>query len=132
MTIFRGRWYDRISRNTLSSEEIAMNSRSTVPESVTPVQSSEVEATGQPHASPNPPTDSVHRPEHRRRQDVDPETGQLRPISAAEWQARMEELTKRLAEIDAQDDTPDEVYEEFRRNFDEEQRRKGRSPVFEG
>jgi len=93
---------------------------------------SEAEPTGPPHSSPNPPTDSVPKPGHRRRQDVDPETGRLRPISAAEWQARMEELTRRLAEIDAQDDTPEEVYDEFMRNLDEERRRQGRPPAFEG
>ncbi len=109
-----------------------MISRSTEPDSVTPVHSFEENATGVPHSSPNPPTDSVHKPDHRRRADVNPETGQMRPISAAEWQDRQEELTRRLAEIDAADDTPDAVYEEFRRNFDEEQRRKGRPPVFEG
>jgi hypothetical protein len=118
--------------NHALSEGIAMSSRSTVPESVTPMPPSEAEATGPLHASPNSPTGSVPMPDHRRRQDVDPETGQLRPISAAAWQARMEELTRRLAEIDAEDDTPEEVYEEFRRNFDEEQRRRGRPPVFEG
>ena len=109
-----------------------MSSRSTVPESVTPMPPSEAKATGPLHASPNSPTDSVPKFDHRRRQDVDPETGQLRPISAAEWQARMEELTRRLAEIDAQDDTPEEVYDEFMRNLDEERRRQGRPPAFEG
>ncbi len=56
----------------------------------------------------------------------------MRPISAAEWQARMDELTRRLAEIDAEDDTPHEVYDEFMRNLDEERRRQGRPPAFEG
>ena len=44
----------------------------------------------------------------------------------------MEELTRELAEIDAEDDTPDEVYDEVMRNIDEERRRQGRPPAFEG
>ena len=44
----------------------------------------------------------------------------------------MEELTRRLAEIDADDDTPDEVYDEVLRSIDEERRRQGRPPAFEG
>jgi hypothetical protein len=50
--------------------------------------------------------------------DVDPRTGRLRPISDEEWRARMEELTRMLDEIDAQDDTPEEVYDEFMRNIE--------------
>lgn len=64
--------------------------------------------------------------------DVDPRTGRLRPISDEEWQVRMEELTRRLAEIDAADETPDEVYDEVLRGIDEERRRQGRPPAFEG
>jgi hypothetical protein len=120
------------SLNHTRSEEIAMIPRSTVPDSITPVQPFEEKATGLPHSSTNPPTDNVHQPDHRRRPDVDPETGRMRPISAAEWQARMEELTRRLAEIDAEDDTPQELYDEFMRNLDEERRRQGRPPAFEG
>ncbi len=105
---------------------------STVPGSLTPVLPSEEEATGVAPSSPDALTASVPGPDHRRRPDVDPETGRLRPISAAEWQARQEELTRRLAEIDAQDDTPEEVYDEFMRNLDEERRRQGRPPAFEG
>ena len=55
----------------------------------------------------------------------------LRPISAAEWRARMG-LTEAAREIDAEDDTPEEVYDEFMRNLDEERRRQGRPPAFEG
>jgi hypothetical protein len=44
----------------------------------------------------------------------------------------MEALTRELAEIDAQDDTPDEVYDEVLRGIDEERRRQGRPPAFEG
>ena len=64
--------------------------------------------------------------------DVDPRTGRLRPISDEEWRARMEALTRELAEIDAQDDTPEEVYDEIERGIDEERRRQGRPPAFEG
>jgi hypothetical protein len=64
--------------------------------------------------------------------DIDPRTGRLRPISDEEWRARMEALTRELAEIDAQDDTPDEVYDEVLRGIDEERRRQGRPPAFEG
>jgi hypothetical protein len=64
--------------------------------------------------------------------DVDPRTGRLRSISAEEWRARQEELTRRLAEVDAEDETSEEVYDEFMRNFDEERRRQGRPPAFEG
>jgi hypothetical protein len=64
--------------------------------------------------------------------DVDPRTGRLRPISDEEMQARYEQYKKRLAEIDAEDDTPDEVYDQFMRNIDEERRRQGRPPAFEG
>ncbi len=63
--------------------------------------------------------------------DVDPETGTMRPIPDEEWQARQTELTRRLTEIDAADDTPDEVLVEFMRNLDEERRRQGRPPAFE-
>jgi len=63
--------------------------------------------------------------------DVDPETGTMRPIPDEEWQTRQTELTRRLTEIDAADDTPDEVLVEFMRNLDEERRRQGRPPAFE-
>jgi hypothetical protein len=64
--------------------------------------------------------------------DFDPRTGRIRPIPAEEWQARMEELTRLLDEVDAADDTPDEVYDEVLRGIDEERRRQGRPPAFEG
>jgi hypothetical protein len=44
----------------------------------------------------------------------------------------MEELTRLLDEVDAADDTPDEVYDEVFRGIDEERRRQGRPPAFEG
>ncbi len=52
--------------------------------------------------------------------------------SPEELQARYQALTRELAEIDAVDDTPDEVYDEFMRGIDEERRRQGRPPAFEG
>jgi hypothetical protein len=64
--------------------------------------------------------------------DIDPRTGRLRPISDEEDQARYEEYKRRLAEIDAEDDMPEEVYDQFMRNIDEERRRQGRPPAFEG
>jgi ribosomal protein L29 len=64
--------------------------------------------------------------------DVDPRTGRLRPISPEELQARYEALRRELADIDAQDNTPDEVYDEVLRGIDEERRRQGRPPAFEG
>jgi hypothetical protein len=64
--------------------------------------------------------------------DVDPRTGRLRPIPPEELQARYEALRRELAEIDAQDNTPDEVYDEVLRGIDEERRRQGRPPAFEG
>jgi len=109
-----------------------MDSRSTGSELLSTVHESEERVTGVPHSAPNPPPENGEKPGPRRRQDVDPETGQLLPISAEEWQARMEELTRRLAEIDAADDTPQEVYDTVMRNIDEERRRQGRPPAFEG
>jgi hypothetical protein len=80
---------------------------------------------GSPQAAESPFTEWPHR-------DVDPRTGRLRPISDEEWRARMEALTRELAEIDAADDTPDEMYDEILRGIDEERRRQGRPPAFEG
>ncbi|MHB1561743.1 MAG: hypothetical protein ACYC61_30205 [Isosphaeraceae bacterium] len=64
--------------------------------------------------------------------DVDPRTGRLRHIPSEELQARYEELRRLLAEIDAQDDTPEEVYDAVMRGIDEERRIQGRPPAFEG
>jgi hypothetical protein len=41
-------------------------------------------------------------------------------------------MKRRLAEIDAADDTPMEVYVQVMRNVDEERRLRGRPPAFEG
>ena len=109
-----------------------MTSRSSIPDAPPPVLPSEGKSTGTSPSSANPSSAGNREPVHRRRPDVDPETGQLRRISDEEWRARQEELTRRLAEIDAEDDTPEEVYDEFMRNLDEERRRQGRPPAFEG
>jgi hypothetical protein len=44
----------------------------------------------------------------------------------------MAALERELAEIDAQDETPEEIYEMLMRNIDEERRREGRPPAFRG
>jgi hypothetical protein len=41
-------------------------------------------------------------------------------------------MTRRLAKIDAEDDAPDGVYDEFMRNLDDERRRQGRPTAFDG
>ncbi len=63
---------------------------------------------------------------------VDRNTGQAIPISESEWQERVAALEQDLIEIDQQDDTPEEVYEQFMRDFDEERSRQGRPPAFQG
>jgi hypothetical protein len=65
-------------------------------------------------------------------QGVDRKTGRAIPISDEEWQQRMVALEHELAEIDAQDDTPEEVYVQFLRAIDKERRRQGRPPAFQG
>jgi hypothetical protein len=88
-----------------------------------------------PDTSPSASTPSAARTHEdfpRRKADIDSITGRIRPFSKEEWQARQEELTRRLAEIDAEDDTPDDVYDDFMRNLDEERRRQGRPIAFEG
>src|SRR5262245_5086232 len=108
-----------------------MASRSTVPDSMSPVPPFEEKSSGTSPGSPGPCAGNPV-PVRRWPPDVDPQTGRIRSISAEEWQARQAELTRRLAEIDAQDDTPEEVYDEFMHNLDEERRRQGRPPAFEG
>ena len=102
----------------------------------TPTSSSESppggRSIGTPSSPPSASTADARQPVRRWPPDVDPQTGRIRAISAEEWQERQEELTRRLAEIDAQDDTPDEVYDQFMRHVDEERRRQGRPPAFEG
>jgi hypothetical protein len=63
---------------------------------------------------------------------VDRQTGRALPISDEERHRRYEDLKRRLAEIDAEDDSPEEDYEQFMRNIDEERRLQGRPPAFEG
>jgi hypothetical protein len=59
-------------------------------------------------------------------------SGRALPISDEEWAARQADLSRTLQIIDAEDDAPDEVYAQFMRNLDEERRRVGRPPAFEG
>jgi hypothetical protein len=108
-----------------------MSSRSTEPDSPSPVVPSEEKSSGTTPGAPRPLACNLV-PVRRWPPDVDSQTGRLRSISAEEWQARQAELTRRLAEIDAQDDTPEGVYDEFMRNLDEERHRQGRPPAFEG
>jgi hypothetical protein len=63
---------------------------------------------------------------------VDRKTGRAVPIPDPEWQRRCSALEDILAEIDAVDDTPEENYEVLMRNIDEERRREGRPPAFQG
>jgi hypothetical protein len=80
----------------------------------------------------NPSIARTYPHAHERHPDVDPVTGRIRPISTEEWRVRQAALTVRLTEIDAQDETPDALYDEFMRNLDEERRRQGRPAAFEG
>ena len=63
---------------------------------------------------------------------VDRLTGQAIPIAETEWQERLAALEQDLIEIDQLDDTPEEVYEQFMRNLDEERSRQGRPPASKG
>jgi hypothetical protein len=90
------------------------------------------EASERPSSTTGPPKAGESQSLPWPYRDVDPWTGRLRPISDEELQARYEQLRRELAEIDAADDTPDEVYDQFMRNIDEERRRQGRPPAFEG
>jgi hypothetical protein len=63
---------------------------------------------------------------------VDRRTGRALPVPDGEWAGRMAALGRELDEIDAEDDTPEEVYEQIFRDIDEERRRQGRPPAFEG
>jgi hypothetical protein len=107
-----------------------MTSQPSAPDSL-PTPAPEIEATGAP-SSNVPPEAAESPPAEWPYRDVDPRTGRLRPISEEEAQARYEEYKRRLIEIDAEDDTPEEVYDQFMRNIDEERRRQGRPPAFEG
>jgi hypothetical protein len=124
------RWYDGAGKIRFL-EGIAMTPRPSAPDSL-PTDAFQGEAAGEPSSTTGPPTAGEPQPAEWPYRDVDPRTGRLRPISAEELQARYEELRKRLAEIDAEDDTPDEVYDEVLRGIDEERRRQGRPPAFEG
>ena len=109
-----------------------MTSRSTASEAPPAVPGTEEKLSVPPGSSPGSLPAGESQSAEWPYRDVDPRTGRLRPIPAEEWRARMEELTKELEEIDAADDTPDEVYDEVLRGIDEERRRQGRPPAFEG
>ena len=63
---------------------------------------------------------------------VDRRTGRAIPVPDSEWQERLAALEQELAEIDAQDETPEEIYERLMRTIDEERRSEGRPPAFQG
>ncbi len=65
------------------------------------------------------------------RPGVDRDTGQAIPISETEWQERLAALKQNLIEVDQHDETPDDLYEQFMRNLDEERARQGRPPAFQ-
>jgi hypothetical protein len=114
------------------SEEMAMTSRPSIPDSL-PMHALEGEDTELPSSAAGPSKASDRRVVERTQADVEPRAAQpWRQISDEEWRARHEEYKRRLAEIDAEDDTPEEVYDQFMRNIDEERRRQGRPPAFEG
>ena len=108
-----------------------MDSRPPAPDSQAP-DLLEGEASESLSSTTGPPKAGESQPLPWPYRDFDPRTGRIRPIPAQEWQARMEELTRLLDEVDAADDTPDEVYDEVFRGIDEERRRQGRPPAFEG
>lgn len=108
-----------------------MTSRPSAPDSNS-TSAFEGESAAEPLPGPVPPKAAEPERAEWPYRDVDPRTGRLRPISDEEWRARMEDLTRELAEIDARDDTPDEVYDEVLHDIDEERRLQGRPSAFEG
>ncbi len=108
-----------------------MTPRPSAPDA-TPVSSPLTEAAEWPRASTDQPMAEDRESLVWPYRDVDPRTGRLRQIPSEELQARYEELRRLLAEIDAQDDTPEEVYDAVMRGIDEERRIQGRPPAFEG
>jgi hypothetical protein len=82
--------------------------------------------------STGPSRGCTHDHDHQPHPDVDLVTGRIRQLSTEEWQARQDELTRQLSKIDAEDDTPDAIYDEFMRNLDDERRRQGRPTAFDG
>jgi hypothetical protein len=118
--------------NVLSVEGIAM---STIPHSVDAQGSQPVEdaSVGQAASAPGSGEASRSEVSERRRQVIElPPRQDWREISDEEWRARHEEYKRAIAEIDAQDDTPEEVYDAVMRGIDEERRIQGRPPAFEG
>ncbi len=112
-------------------EEIAMSTQSHAADPQVP-QPVEVPPVEQAVSASGPATDSDRQVAEWPHRDIDPRTGRLRSITAEEWRARMEQLTQDLAEIDANDDTPEDVYDAVMRGIDEERRIQGRPPAFEG
>lgn len=110
-----------------------MSSRSTVSDSPPAVPAPAEMVSDSTASSPDPSKAGDCWPAAESHADVAPRPGQnWRQVSAEERLARYEEYKRRLAEIDAEDDTPEEVYDEVMRNIDEERRRQGRPPAFEG
>ncbi len=93
-----------------------MTSRPSAPESLS-TEPFAPQAAGAPALPAAPASAAEPQPAEWPHRDIDPRTGRLRPISA---------------EIDAQDDTPEEVYDQFMRNVDDERRRQGRPTAFQG
>jgi hypothetical protein len=126
-----GKWYSGRSE-TGPLEGRLMTARAIVPDSTPGTPQFEAKPSDTAASTLPPPTARPHGQSLQGEPDVNPVTGRIRPISAEESDARQEELTKQLATIDAEDDTPDDVYAEFMRNLDEERRRQGRPPAFDG
>ncbi len=85
--------------------------------------------------APRDPTEMVDTSVNKKRfpsPGVDRNTGQAIPMSERDWQERVAALERELIEIDRQDDTPEESYEQFMREFDEERSRQGRPAAFKG
>jgi hypothetical protein len=111
---------------------MAMTSRPSASDSM-PSHALEGEATEFPSSGAGPSMSDKWQSSERLQANVDPRPEQSwRQMSAEERLARYEEYKRRIAEIDAEDDTPEEVYDEIMRNIDEERRRQGRPPAFEG
>ena len=108
---------------------------STQPQAADPHVPRPVEGTSVEQAVSTPDPNEASRSElgERHRQVIDPRLRQdWRQVSAEEWRARHEEYKRAIAEIDANDDTPEEVYDAVMRGIDEERRIQGRPPAFEG
>lgn len=108
---------------------------STQPQAADPHVSQPIEGTSveQVVSTSGPREVSMSALGERQRPVIDPRLRQdWRQISDEERRARHEEYKRAIAEIDAQDDTPEEVYDAVMRGIDEERRIQGRPPAFEG